>query len=415
MQSISKCFKKCFKQVLKVLNAKSATFPQAALGSLRFSLAQVLWVMLPVLLLLGSCGGGGGGGTPETPAPNLSISAAADASSVKHEESFSFSFTVNNSGDASADGTTLTIYRSADETLVPEEDEVEADSSSVPELAAGATSDTISTTITIPVTLAPGDYHYYACVTNTNICSQAFTITVAGIPDLGLGSAVADTDILQRGKSFTFSVTVSNVGSGRSSASATLGVYRSVDNSITPDSDTEVGTEVTVPELDAGDTIPSLSTMITAPDDLAAETYYYYACVGVAGDADRTNDCSNSVAIQVTETKPSRAIFAGHGHSCAIVERGEAWCWGDNGDGQLGNNSNADRNRPVAVVQTLADADAIPPISLTHLSGVTNMAAGGDHTCAIVSGAAKCWGQTAMDDWATTASVTDVFPCRFQG
>ena len=151
-----------------------------------------------------------------------------------------------------------------------------------------------------------------------------------------------------------------------------------------------------VPELAAGDTIPSLSTMITIPTTLTSGTYYYYACVNVAGDADSTNDCStNNVEIQVTETKASRAVFTGSNHSCAIAEKGEAWCWGDNGFGKLGDNSTNNRTRPVAVVQTLANAGASPPISLTYLSGATHITVGIDHSCAILSGAAWCWGSNS--------------------
>ena len=64
-------------------------------------------------------------------------------------------------------------------------------------------------------------------------------------------------------------------------------------------------------------------------------------------------------------------------HSC-LVARGGAWCWGDNAYGQLGNN-------------TLVDSPV--PVPVTGLSsGVTAIATGDLHTCAVVNGGVKCWG-----------------------
>jgi alpha-tubulin suppressor-like RCC1 family protein len=57
-------------------------------------------------------------------------------------------------------------------------------------------------------------------------------------------------------------------------------------------------------------------------------------------------------------------------HACAVVNGG-AWCWGWNGDGQLGDNSTTDRYLPVAV-QGVA-------------SGVQAISAGSAHSCALTS------------------------------
>jgi len=71
------------------------------------------------------------------------------------------------------------------------------------------------------------------------------------------------------------------------------------------------------------------------------------------------------------------SITVGDEHACAIVNGG-AKCWGANRRGQLGNNSDTESNIPVDV------------IGLS--TGVTSLVAGGHHTCAIVNGEVKCWG-----------------------
>jgi alpha-tubulin suppressor-like RCC1 family protein len=72
------------------------------------------------------------------------------------------------------------------------------------------------------------------------------------------------------------------------------------------------------------------------------------------------------------------ALAAGHAHLCAL-QNGVVRCWGENSQGQLGNN----------------DSSGIPsvePVSVPGLSNATLIAAGGSHTCAVDAGVAKCWG-----------------------
>jgi hypothetical protein len=84
---------------------------------------------------------------------------------------------------------------------------------------------------------------------------------------------------------------------------------------------------------------------------------------------------------------PASAVAAGYVHTCAAVA-GLAYCWGDDSVGELGTASRADPTRPAQV---------------PGIEGVTALAAGGGenagtptayygHTCALVGGSAWCWG-----------------------
>ncbi len=76
------------------------------------------------------------------------------------------------------------------------------------------------------------------------------------------------------------------------------------------------------------------------------------------------------------------SISAGDAHTC-VIESGKAYCWGNNASGQLGTGSTTNSSVPVAV-----DAGGV-------LAGkaLTQISAGGGHTCALDStGAAYCWG-----------------------
>ena len=92
-------------------------------------------------------------------------------------------------------------------------------------------------------------------------------------------------------------------------------------------------------------------------------------------------------------------IEAGWHHTCAVTTAGDAKCWGNNHDGQLGDGTEADRLTPVDVVGLLSKARAI--------------SAGERHTCALTrDGGAKCWGNNhdnQLGDGTGNDRVTPVY------
>jgi alpha-tubulin suppressor-like RCC1 family protein len=74
-------------------------------------------------------------------------------------------------------------------------------------------------------------------------------------------------------------------------------------------------------------------------------------------------------------TQSFERIVAGWSHTCGITADEVAYCWGLSRDGQLGDGSHLDRLAPRQIT-----------------TGVSDLAAGSSHTCAIASGRALCWG-----------------------
>lgn len=94
------------------------------------------------------------------------------------------------------------------------------------------------------------------------------------------------------------------------------------------------------------------------------------------------------------------AVAAGFAHTCAIVANGEVRCWGANSlggnqMGQLGDGTANDSTRPVAV---------------TGIMGATAIAAGSNHTCAIVAnGEVRCWGTNSNSQLGVSRDATALY------
>jgi alpha-tubulin suppressor-like RCC1 family protein len=85
-------------------------------------------------------------------------------------------------------------------------------------------------------------------------------------------------------------------------------------------------------------------------------------------------------------------------HICVLILDGGVKCWGDNLQGQLGDDTVTQQSTPIDVIGLE--------------SGIVDIAAGGLHTCALTSdGKIKCWGANfagQLGDGTTTQKLTPI-------
>lgn len=187
------------------------------------------------------------------------------------------------------------------------------------------------------------------------------------------------------------------------------------------------------------------------------DTYAFRAVVAGAGSAPQP------VEVRICQGfDPLPQVAGGEGHSCALDRHGEAWCWGRNTYGEVGDGSKEERleavrvagghvfaalalgfshscaladggkvwcwgfntgNKPIGFGGgalgdgTLQNRDAPVPVSGGHT--FVELVAGSHHTCGLVaSGAVYCWGDNysgQIGDGTEGINAYKTVPTRAQG
>jgi alpha-tubulin suppressor-like RCC1 family protein len=121
-------------------------------------------------------------------------------------------------------------------------------------------------------------------------------------------------------------------------------------------------------------------------------------------DGGGTRDEETAVPVVVRNAQNGRVLTGvtqvsnGGYHSCARLVNGQARCWGDNEDGQLGNGRTV--GNPRAALVRLPNGNP--------LTGIVNVEAGNDSTCALINtGQVRCWGD---DTYAQNGDGTVASP-----
>ena len=147
-------------------------------------------------------------------------------------------------------------------------------------------------------------------------------------------------------------------------------------------------------------------SILVAPEVVAAPTTGTAVAWGDNGwgqlGNNSTTGSSVPVAVDTSGVLSGRnvtAITAGLNYTCAVAD-GKASCWGYNFSGQLGNNSSTNTSVPVAVNTSGSLAG----------KSVTAITAGNSHTCVVADGRAYCWGDNNFgelgdNNWPIVSTV----------
>lgn len=126
-----------------------------------------------------------------------------------------------------------------------------------------------------------------------------------------------------------------------------------------------------------------------------------YNGLGQLGNGTYTDD-SIATAVQMPAGMHVAALGTGEVHSCALTDVGAAYCWGYNGNGQLGDGTTDPAAAPVLVQL---------PSGVT----LTGIAGGFGFTCGLAGdGAAYCWGDNSAGQLGDGTTVSRGAPGRVQ-
>jgi alpha-tubulin suppressor-like RCC1 family protein len=131
-------------------------------------------------------------------------------------------------------------------------------------------------------------------------------------------------------------------------------------------------------------------------------------CWGANGSGQMGNSTNFQSLVPVAVTasgvlsgKTLTQVTAGAAYVCALDSSGTAYCWGANGNGEVGNNSTVNSTAPAAVTTSGV------------LSGktLTQVSAGANFTCALDSAsAAYCWGANGNGQLGNNSTTQSIVP-----
>jgi len=124
-------------------------------------------------------------------------------------------------------------------------------------------------------------------------------------------------------------------------------------------------------------------------------------CWGYGGDGAIGNNNLLGPSTPTAVSQPVGVTFTSvateYNHSCGLTSGGQAYCWGLNSSGQLGDNSTTKRLTPVAVSQGVVTFASLAPGSV--------------NTCGLTSaGQAYCWGNNSYGQLGNASNTSSLTP-----
>lgn len=102
----------------------------------------------------------------------------------------------------------------------------------------------------------------------------------------------------------------------------------------------------------------------------------------------------SSVPTEVPGLVGATAVALGESHACALLPDATVRCWGSNEYGALGNPD--------------ITGDSPTPVAVPGLTGVTQLAAAANRTCALAGGTVSCWGDSQAKSPVPVPGLADI-------
>jgi len=149
--------------------------------------------------------------------------------------------------------------------------------------------------------------------------------------------------------------------------------------------------------IESGINTATTRIWVKVPSIPASSTKTIYMYYGSTASVSSASDGASTFIMFSKSLFPVWTFSLGGHHTCVLKSDGTLWCWGNNGYGQLGDNTTTSRITPVQVV---------------NLTNVVSIATGNAHSCALKSdGTVWCWGYNyygQLGDGTTTNRLTPV-------
>jgi alpha-tubulin suppressor-like RCC1 family protein len=118
--------------------------------------------------------------------------------------------------------------------------------------------------------------------------------------------------------------------------------------------------------------------------------------------------CSTTPVAVTNLAAAATSVVTGGADTCVLLSGGTVECWGTNVQGGLGVGADAG-----TLQCDFGSQCSTIPVAVSVLTGVTSLAAGGDHTCALqANGTVWCWGNNTTGQLGNGAASTSPTPVR---
>jgi alpha-tubulin suppressor-like RCC1 family protein len=145
-----------------------------------------------------------------------------------------------------------------------------------------------------------------------------------------------------------------------------------------------------------------------------------HKCIDLDTDKDNCGACGVRCGVRCDAGAclGVESVAAGFVNTCALLTDGSAWCWGDNGYGQLGLGT---MTGPLSCASPdiFSDAQfacATTPVRIPDLTGVRRLVSGWSDVCGLMTnGDVKCWGDNEHGQLGDGTTTTRPLPAPVPG